>query len=42
MRNLLEFKLQFNFTFMESENMYPWERDVYMDMLKAKLKEENG
>lgn len=31
----------YGFSFSEIENLMPWERDVYIDLIKAKVEEES-
>lgn len=44
LKNMFAMKDSFHFTITEIENMMPWERDVYIDLINEKQKklEENG
>lgn len=41
MRNIISLKLHYNFSIDEVENLMPWERDVYLDLIKEAI-EKNG
>lgn len=34
-------KRKFNFNLNEIENLIPWERDIYIDIIKQQIEEEN-
>lgn len=40
LRNLFLMKINFNFSLTEIENMMPWERDVYVEMINQKQRED--
>lgn len=44
MKTIFTMKLMYHYTMDEVENMIPWERDVYIDLINQheKKKETNG
>lgn len=40
LRNIFLMKTISNYSIMEIENMMPWERDVHIDLINEKLREE--
>lgn len=41
LRNMFNMKTMFNFSITEIENMVPWERDVFIDLINEKQRKDS-